>query len=234
MNVQSPIRNVDASAPRVKPPQKKRGRGWKMFAAILTVLLAAGGYWYYTVAANRAPEPIIATATRGEVEDVVTAVGNLTPILTVDVGAQVTGQLQSLQVKIGDDVMKGQLLAEIDSSVMAAKVDADRAQLQNFQAQLAENAIEIRTIASQLYERLQTVWQHYADTGRQLEKTVECYNRSVGSWDTRLMPAVRRMQELGVKPDAEECVLEPIDVLPRVPRLPDFTYSADAGSSLYK
>jgi len=102
------------------------------------------------------------------------------------------------------------------------------------QAQLAENAIEIRTIASQLHERLQTVWQHYADTGRQLEKTVECYNRSVGSWDTRLMPAVRRMQELGVKPDAEECVLEPIDVLPRVPRLPDFTYAADAGSSLYK
>ena len=102
------------------------------------------------------------------------------------------------------------------------------------QAQLAENAIEIRTIASQLHERLQTVWQHYADTRRQLEKTVECYNRSVGSWDTRLMPAVRRMQELGVKPDAEECVLEPIDVLPRVPRLPDFTYSADAGSSLYK
>ena len=138
MNVQSPIRNVEASAPRVKPPKKKRGRGWKMFAAILAVFLAAGGYWYYTVAANRAPEPIIATATRGDVEDVVTAVGNLTPILTVDVGAQVTGQLQTLHVKIGDDVMKGQLLAEIDSSVMAAKVDADRAQLQNFQAQLAE------------------------------------------------------------------------------------------------
>ena len=138
MNVQSPIRNVEASAARVKPPQKKRGRGWKMSAAILAVLLAAGGYWYYAIAANRAPDPIIATATRGDVEDVVTAVGNLTPILTVDVGAQVTGQLETLHVKIGDDVMKGQLLAEIDSSVMAAKVDADRAQLQNFQAQLAE------------------------------------------------------------------------------------------------
>lgn len=102
------------------------------------------------------------------------------------------------------------------------------------QAQLAENAIEIRGIAAQLYDRVQTVWQHYADTGRQLEKTVECYNRSVASWDTRLMPAVRRMQELGVKPDAEECEMEPVDVLPRVPRLPEFTYSADAGSSLYK
>jgi len=86
------------------------------------------------------------------------------------------------------------------------------------QAHLAENAIEIREIASQLHERLQTVWQHYADTGRALEKTVGCYNRSVASWDTRLMPAIRRMQELGVKSDAADCDMQPIDVLPRVPR----------------
>jgi DNA recombination protein RmuC len=86
------------------------------------------------------------------------------------------------------------------------------------QAQLAENAMEIREIASQMHERLESVWGHYAEAGRQLEKTVACYNRSVGSWDTRLMPAVRRMQELGVKPNAGEIELEPIDVLPRAPR----------------
>ena len=86
------------------------------------------------------------------------------------------------------------------------------------QAELASNAIEIREIAAQLHERLQTVWQHYADTGRLLEKTVACYNRSVGSWDTRLLPAIRRMQELGVKPDAPECEMEPVDLLPRMPR----------------
>ncbi len=86
------------------------------------------------------------------------------------------------------------------------------------QAQLAENALEIREIASQLYERLEAVWEHYAETGRQLERTVACYNRSVGSWDTRLMPAVRRMQELGVKRDAAELEMEPIDLLPRTPR----------------
>lgn len=85
------------------------------------------------------------------------------------------------------------------------------------QAQLAENAIEIREVASQLYDRLHIVWQHYSDTGRQLEKTVASYNKSVGSWDTRLLPAVRRMQELGVKPDAEECPLEPIDISTRAP-----------------
>jgi DNA recombination protein RmuC len=86
------------------------------------------------------------------------------------------------------------------------------------QAQLAENAGAIREIASQFHERLQTVWQHYAEAGRQLEKTVTCYNRSVGSWDTRLMPAVRKMRDLGVRPEGAECDLSPIDALVRSPR----------------
>ena len=143
MNVQSPIRNIEAAAPRVTPPKKKRGRRWVMLAAILCVLLAGGLYWYYATANSGGPQPVIATATRGDVEDVVTAVGNLTPLTSVDVGAQVSGQLETLHVKIGDDVMKGQLLAEIDSSVMGAKVEADKAQLQNFQAQLAEKQSQL-------------------------------------------------------------------------------------------
>src|SRR5205085_2235170 len=102
-----------------------------------------GLYWYYSTINSGAPKPIIVTATRGNVEDVVTAVGNLTPLTSVDVGAQVSGQLETLHVNIGDQVTKGQLLAEIDSSVMEAKVDADKAQLQNFQAQLAEKQSQL-------------------------------------------------------------------------------------------
>ena len=65
------------------------------------------------------------------------------------------------------------------------------------QEQLAENAEEIRRVAAELYDRVQLVHDHYADTGRLLEKTVESYNRSVGSWDSRLVPALRKMRELG-------------------------------------
>jgi len=143
MNVQSPIRKIEAPAPRVKAPQKRRNRRWPMLAAIGCMILAGAGYWYYTSINSGAPAPIIVTAMRGDVEDVVTAVGNLTPLTSVDVGAQVSGQLDVLHVKIGDDVQKGQLLAEIDSSVMAAKVEADKAQLQNFQAQLAEKQSQL-------------------------------------------------------------------------------------------
>jgi macrolide-specific efflux system membrane fusion protein len=102
------------------------------------VALAGSGYFYFNGQDSASGALAIATATRGDIEDVVTAVGNLQPLTSVDVGAQVSGQLKKFFVKVGDEVEKDQLLAEIDSSVMAAKVEADNAQLQNFQAQLLE------------------------------------------------------------------------------------------------
>jgi DNA recombination protein RmuC len=86
------------------------------------------------------------------------------------------------------------------------------------QEQLAENAEEIRQVASELYDRVQLVCDHYADTGRLLEKTVESYNRSVGSWDSRLVPALRKMRELGVSSGDEPEAPEQIDLLARRPR----------------
>ena len=49
-----------------------------------------------------------------------------------------------------------------------------------------------------MYERVQAVHEHYSATGRLLEKTVAAYNSSVGSWDSRLVPSLRKMRELGV------------------------------------
>jgi len=69
-----------------------------------------------------------------------------------------------------------------------------------------------------MYERLQSVEEHYSNTGRMLEKTVEAYNRSVGSWDSRLVPALRKMRELGVSNGEEPQAPEQIDLLARRPR----------------
>lgn len=86
------------------------------------------------------------------------------------------------------------------------------------QEQLAENAEAIRRVASELYDRVQLVHDHYAETGRLLDKTVESYNRSVGSWDSRLVPALRKMRDLGVSSGDEPQAPEQIDLLARRPR----------------
>lgn len=114
-------------------------RQHRKLAAGLACVGALGlAYAAYTWNNDTSASPILVAATRGDVENLVTAIGNLQPLNTVDVGAQVSGQLKTLHVKIGDDTRKGELVAEIDTPVAAAKVDADRAQLQNLRAQLSD------------------------------------------------------------------------------------------------
>ena len=108
---------------------------------VACALLAGGGYaaWLIWFAPDTAATgQVTAVATRGNLEDTVTATGTLQPKDFVDVGTQVSGQLKKLHVDIGAVVKAGQLLAEIDPSVYQAKVDGDQAQLQNQEAQLAD------------------------------------------------------------------------------------------------
>jgi DNA recombination protein RmuC len=87
------------------------------------------------------------------------------------------------------------------------------------QHQLAESAEEIRRLAAELYERMLTVQEHYADTGRHLERAVQAYNRSVGSWENRLLPSLRRIRELGAAAGGEPAAMEQIDVAARDPKM---------------
>ncbi|MEO8028722.1 MAG: DNA recombination protein RmuC [Bryobacteraceae bacterium] len=66
------------------------------------------------------------------------------------------------------------------------------------QQHVAEGAEQIRKLAHEFHERLAVYAAHYADAGAQLNKAVESYNRSVGSWESRLTPTLRRLRELGV------------------------------------
>jgi membrane fusion protein, macrolide-specific efflux system len=116
-------------------------------------VLAGGGYYAWQTWFSQdgsANSPLTAVATRGNLEDTVTATGTLQPKDYVDVGTQVSGQLKTLLVEIGAVVKKGQLLAEIDPSVYQAKVDGDRAQLLNQQAQLADKQAQLALADLQL------------------------------------------------------------------------------------
>src|SRR5882672_1219507 len=161
MNVQPRLRTAEqrpAPAPSFAPAKRVGffGRIGKFIRRrpLLTIVLAAALLLGITSAVlyrgtGSTATPIIATAARGDIENLVSSLGTLQPIASVDVGAQVSGQLKKLYVLVGNDVQKDQLLAEIDSSVMAAKVDAGKAQLQNLQAQLAEKESQLALATTQ-------------------------------------------------------------------------------------
>ncbi|HLJ15211.1 MAG TPA: DNA recombination protein RmuC [Bryobacteraceae bacterium] len=84
------------------------------------------------------------------------------------------------------------------------------------QEDLARNAAEIRQLAQDLYSRAQIFLGHHAETGRQLARVVDAYNRSVGSLEARLLPSMRKMRDLGGAGGEEPIVPEPVDLAPRL------------------
>ena len=108
-------------------------------AVAATLWMRSGGVVYDTV-----------TVGRSTIEDKVTAIGTLQPRRYVDVGAQVSGQINRLHVQPGTEVKKGQLLVEIDPSVQQATVDGGRAALAGLRAQLADQQAQHRLTQLQL------------------------------------------------------------------------------------
>ena len=107
--------------------------GWWWAAACVATLGTIGAYWH----AGPAPRTQLLTASvvRGHIENAVLAAGVLQPSEFVDVGAQISGQLKRLHVRLGDRVEKGQLLAEIDPVISASRVVEAEATLANLRAQ---------------------------------------------------------------------------------------------------
>jgi len=112
-----------------------RRRGVWLGSALLVAAVAALGYYWGFGKAKI--QYATATVERGDVESTVVAAGILQPVLYVDVGAQTSGKLQSLKVKRGDQVVKGQLLAEIDPVLADSALTAANATLQNITSQRA-------------------------------------------------------------------------------------------------
>lgn len=137
--------------PRVQGP-------WApVLAAVLAAALAAGAL-VWSNAAPSTPLAGVSTAAvlRGDIEEVVTALGTLQPSEFVDVGTQVSGQLRHLSVAVGDTVKAGAVVAEIDTAVLGAKLQADQALMQGLDAQIQEKQAQL-ALAHRQHQRSQTL-----------------------------------------------------------------------------
>jgi macrolide-specific efflux system membrane fusion protein len=152
-----PLPNPAAEPPPARPAparrEPKRGRrrvAWLSLGLILAAVAAAGTWEWRRVSAEPASRWVTAPVTTGDIEDTVTALGNLQPKNYVDVGAQVSGQLDKIDVAVGDKVKQGDLMAEIDPVVLEAKVTADQAALASLQAQVVDRSAQRDLATTQL------------------------------------------------------------------------------------
>ncbi len=83
------------------------------------------------------------------------------------------------------------------------------------QERLAENAQKISELGKSLYDRLSTLAGHFNDLGAALSKSVEAYNKAVGSLENRVLVAARRFRDLGVSCPSDLDPLPVVDLEPR-------------------
>ncbi|VUD68890.1 Macrolide export protein MacA [Thalassocella blandensis] len=104
-------------------------------------------------------QPLLAVVERGNIENTVTATGSLQPSNSVEVGAQVSGQLEKLFVEVGDKVEQGQLLAQIDASVKAQQVEASQAALAALEAQRDSRQAAVKLAEANMHRQEQMLEQ---------------------------------------------------------------------------
>lgn len=83
------------------------------------------------------------------------------------------------------------------------------------QQALAENAEQIRKLGEELYGRVATFTEHLGRLGKSLESSVSHFNKTVGTFDTRVLPSMRRFNEMGISAKKELSDVAQIEVAAR-------------------
>ncbi len=89
------------------------------------------------------------------------------------------------------------------------------------QQSLAENAARISDLGRDLYERMGTLAEHFADLGKKIGGSVDAYNRAVGTLERRVLPTARKFPELSVRSSKDVALLESLDTAVRPLQAPE-------------
>ena len=150
---------------------KKSAIKWGIIALIIVAL---GALAYKTFKPKETtPNYLTATAEIGDIENNVMASGKVKALNTVDVGAQVSGEVTRLFVEVGDEVKKGDLIAQIDQvtqknnlSNEQASLEQSEAALQSARAESLSRQASLKSAQADLASRQAELRQAQADFSR--------------------------------------------------------------------
>src|SRR5881397_3944454 len=167
-------------------PQVKR-----IWVLVLVGLFAGAGVVGYFLVQGRGSTPKyrVARVERGPLTAVVAANGTLNSVVSVQVGTQVSGQIQKLLVDFNSVVRKDQVIAQIDPEIFEAKVNQARADVESTQATVVTQEAQVERAradienarAAHAEARAQTAKAQVAvmDTKRDLDRKTELDRREL-------------------------------------------------------
>lgn len=124
---------------------KTKRFNWKWLGLLGLVLVILGGiYLIFFRSGQTDYEFITADVTCGDIKNMVSATGSLQAVLTVQVGSQVSGQIDELFADFNSVVRRGQLLARIDRRNFETQVQNASASLAAAQARIRMVEADIR------------------------------------------------------------------------------------------
>src|SRR5213080_4782846 len=159
-----------AAAPRALPAAARRpqtaatpaanrlGRSDMKRAIIGLLIVGAVGAGAGAIYVRRGgPEVQVQTSpiTRGDIVDTVGATGTLQAVTTVQVGSQVSGNIQWLGADFNSIVKKGQVIAKLDPSLFEAQLQQARANLNQTRANLTKAQSDLERTKVQLLDAQQ-------------------------------------------------------------------------------
>ncbi len=158
-------------------------RGFRLsrsLGVVLVVLLVAlGGYFFFRSGEQDSSESYLtATVERGDIRRTVTATGLLQPVITVQVGSQVSGRIQELFADFNSVVTKGQILAVIDPANFEAQRERARAGLATAKASIMNaeaNRNNRRAEVASAQANLEVARVVEKEASRQLQRAQELF-----------------------------------------------------------
>lgn len=156
---------------------------------VLVIAAVAAGVWYWKFREEKTT--IILNTEKpqyGTIDNTITATGTLQPVDTVAVGSQVSGTITKVLVDFNSTVKKGQLLAQMDKSLLQAQVEQINANLQQAKSNL--------TYQQSNYERQSNLYRVGAISKADLETALYQYNSAkdnVNSVAAQLSSAKRNL-----------------------------------------
>src|SRR5207302_10510249 len=187
-------------------PQLRRNRwlsgtrAWLVGLGLVAVLLV-GLIARETVFAQPAAVPLrTASADRGTVTSVVSGTGSLLPAGRMNVSFKQAGVLTEVDVKVGEKVTTGQVLARIDSSTQQAALAQAQASLATAQANLqaTQSPLTAAQIA-QLQHQVSNAQQNYNDSVASVTATNQADAATVASDQAKVNA------ECGIDPASVAC-----------------------------